>query len=437
MNEQARKSTPYLRSARMERQRWLLDSAIRMIGVDWDQGRTRYLARPCGPDAEADFQRVRDRVRKFADIDREFCGAARRREAFADAAKEEGRRVSEREHAFVAAVLWGAAQWPLFGNTPLNLAYSQHKRACFERYIALAAHRIRRVEIPFSDRTLPALLHLPTIGAAPYACVIQVAGMDSFKEHLVAMYGDPYLERGMATVTFDGPGQGESLDRGLWITATNMIEAGRAVISWVAAQPELDAARIGLTGYSFGSFWATQIAGATGGLAACGVAMVAQEAGMAGEFERASPTFKSRFMFMAGIDDEDAFDAFAATLTLDGVGSAIRCPYLVVAGEEDDLSHIEATWELLDTISAPRRLVLYQGERHGIAGGPAASLGPNRDELVVEWFADRFAGAPLSDELLFVDTAGRVHRGPLDRPAPIADVLAGIAPRSGPVEASH
>jgi hypothetical protein len=139
-------------------------------------------------------------------------------------------------------------------------------------------------------------------------------------------------------------------------------------------------------------------------------------------------------MAMSGYDDEDAFDEFAKTLHLNGVGPGITCPYLVVAGEEDDLSAIEATWELLSTITAPRTFYLYQGERHGIGTGPAAALGPIRDEVIAEWFGDRLAGRPMKDELHFVDTAGRVHRRPLDERVTTAEILAGTAPRSAPLQ---
>ena len=174
-------SGPYVRSRRFREQRWLLDNVIRLVGVDWDQGRTRYMAQACPADAEGDFGRVRERVKKFADIDREFAAAARRREAFAAEARTEGREVAEREHAFVASILWGCAQWPLFGNSALNLAYGERKVASFEQFIALAPHPVRRVEIPFGERTLPAYLHLPSSGDGPFPCVVQVGGMDSFK----------------------------------------------------------------------------------------------------------------------------------------------------------------------------------------------------------------------------------------------------------------
>jgi alpha-beta hydrolase superfamily lysophospholipase len=419
---------PYVSSRRFREQRWLLDNVIRLVGVDWDQGRSRYLALACPPDAESDFGRVRERVRKFADIHREFAAAARRREAFADEARAGGRAVAEREHAFVASILWGCAQWPLFGNSELNLAYGERKVACYERFIALAPHPVRRVEIPFGDRTLPTYLHLPAGASGPFPCVVQVGGMDSFKEHLVAIYGDRFLERGIARLTFDGPGQGESLTRGLLVDATDFIDAGRAVIDWLRSEPSIDPARIAISGVSFGSFWATQIAASVPGIVACAVMMVVHEPAATTLFETASPTFKSRFMYMSGYEDEDAFDAFAKTLDLEVV-PAVACPYLVIAGEDDDLSPIEHTWRLLERASGPRELLLYQGERHGIGSGPAAGMGPNRDEALADWLAARLDSQPMEDQLRYVAMAGTVVTGPLEFTRPVGPVVAGRGAR--------
>jgi hypothetical protein len=58
---------PDVRTRRLDEQRWLLDATIRQLGMDWDQGRTRYLAAACGVDAEADFARVRFAGRPVVD----------------------------------------------------------------------------------------------------------------------------------------------------------------------------------------------------------------------------------------------------------------------------------------------------------------------------------------------------------------------------------
>jgi dienelactone hydrolase len=393
----------------MREQRWLLDATIRTLGVDWDQGRTRYTMYPAGLDAEPDFARIRERVRKFDDIHTQFAAAGRRRERLGEVAEAEGRAVEAREHAFVAAIMWGNAQWPLFGNSPRVLEYERHKVANFERFIRTSPHPVRRVEIPFGVASLPGYLHLPTGAAGRLPCFIQIGGMDSFKEHQVAIYGDKFLERGIARLAVELPGQGEALTRGLFVTETSAIEAGRAIVDWARAQPELDPDRFSLGGNSFGSFWATQVAASIENLAGCAVVGVIHEPGMEAIFETASPTFKARFMYMSGYDDEPAFEAFARRLDLRPLAASIECPYLVLAGEDDELSPIRHTFELLRAVRGPTELVLYQGERHSIGGGLATAFGPNRHHVVAQWIADRLAGRPSDDRFTYVDANGEVH----------------------------
>ncbi len=402
---------PYVTTRRLREQRWLLDTVIRQIGVDWDQGRTRYTAYPAGQDAEPDFARVRDRVKKMADIHREFAGAARRRERLSEEAERDGRFVEAREHAFTASILWGNAQWPLFGNSPLVLWLGDRKTECFDRFIRHAPHPVRRVEIPYGERgaTLPGVLHLPRTGTGPWPLFIQIGGMDSFKEHQVSMYGDKVLERGMARLALEIPGQGIALERGLFVTGTSALEAGRAVSTWLAAQEEFVPGQTVLAGNSFGSFWATQMASVMPELAGCIVSAVIHEPGMHEIFETASPTFKARFMYMAGFDDEDAFDAWAAGLDLQPAARELACPYLVLAGEDDELSPIHNTLALLRGVPGAADLVVYRGEKHSIGTGPAAAFGPNRHHLVANWARERFDGLPARDRFRLVDATGAIE----------------------------
>src|SRR6267142_5512431 len=52
---------------RWTEQRWLLDNTIRSVGMDWDQPRSLYLSVPRGPEANADFAAIRQRITKLAD----------------------------------------------------------------------------------------------------------------------------------------------------------------------------------------------------------------------------------------------------------------------------------------------------------------------------------------------------------------------------------
>ena len=398
------------RMKRWQEQRWILDNIIRTVGIEWDQPRIAYTAGPCGPEANFDFNLVRQRVTKLSDMPREFAAAARRRQGIAEQYEKEGRFASARESYFIASLLWGSAQWAIFENTPQNIEYNANKVACYQKYIAYAPNRIERVEIPFGKQSLPGYLHLPRgWNGEKLPCVLAIDGMDGFKEMMNSMYGDKILERGLACLSIDGPGQGECCTREIHVTATNFKDAGRAAIDWLRQRPEIDPKRLLTFGVSFGSYWATQVAMIDEGLLGCAVVYVCHEPGGHAIFNMASPTFKLRFMYMAGYDNEDEFDKFAAGMTLDG--SEVKCPWLCLAGEDDELSPIEYTYQLFDQIKTPKRLYVYQGERHAF-GGPAAGLGPNWLTTIAEWLRDRADGKPMVSERVYVDTTGRQHVTP-------------------------
>src|SRR5438552_465193 len=161
MNEAAGKELRAPQARRFVEQRWLIDNIIRANGIDWDQPRSIYLSAPCGPEATADFAAIRLRVQKFADASPAFEATAKRREAKARAAETAGELVTARENLFMAAVHWGAAQWPIDENNEQNLGYNERKRACYTSYAGLADHRVEAAWIPFRGQALPAWLHLP------------------------------------------------------------------------------------------------------------------------------------------------------------------------------------------------------------------------------------------------------------------------------------
>ena len=112
---------------RFAEQRWALDNIIRANGIDWDQPRSLYLSAPCGVEAGADFAAIRARVQKMADIGPAFESTAKRREAKARAAETDGNLVTARDNWFMAAVHYGAAEWPYdeFRQNPPRAAYQE------------------------------------------------------------------------------------------------------------------------------------------------------------------------------------------------------------------------------------------------------------------------------------------------------------------------
>ena len=241
--------------------------------------------------------------------------------------------------------------------------------------------------------------------------------MDGSKEIMCSMYGDKFMERGMANFIYDGPGQGECTIREIFVTEKNHMDAAVAVYNWLAKHPHIDKDRIVLWGISMGTYFGLQAAAALGDkLRGAAVTFVCHEPGMSGLMDMSAPSFKMRFMYMSGHDDEAKFDAFKEKFTLHPYAGKIKCPVLIQAGEDDELSPIEFTDELLKKIKPAKKFVVYEGERHAIGGNNLSSyLGENWFTMLADWCLDRIDGKPAANERMFINGFGQANVMPYDK----------------------
>ena len=399
---------------RWSSQRWALDNVIRSVTIDWDQPRSFYLNAACGMEASADFAAIRERVKKYADIEPAFANTARRREAKAKAAEADGALVTARDNYFMAAIHWGSAQWSRYENDETNLAFNKSKREAYMNYVRLAAHKIEPVFIPLNGGQMPGWFHLPpNYKGGRIPVVISFPGMDTYKEVFVGLKGDRWLERGIAVLALDGPGQAECRVMGLTVSMENWTAVGKAAVDWLMQRPEIDPEKIGAFGNSFGSFFVTIATANEPRIKACVANSNNLEPGFHTIFEEASISYKKRFMYMAGFTDEAKFDAFRKTLTWEGHSTKIKVPYLCVTGEHDELSPIVHSERMLKGMTNPRLFVVYQDARHAIGACPSVNMGPHPPTLVADWMVARLAGKPMASERWFVENSGNVIKTPL------------------------
>jgi dienelactone hydrolase len=387
------------RARRMRDEQWLYDRLIRSGGPDFYWPMTEETHCTVGMDGSGDIKAVRASIKKVVEITREMMRIGDKREAMARAAAAEGHLITARQNYFTAAAYYTMAQGPIHedGNA-VNLALSAKKNACYDKFIQYAGHRIEKVEVPFEATSLPGYLHFPPGTSGRVPCVVFLGGMDNFKEMLVTSPSDKFLERGIAVLTFDGPGQNEArISRNIVCTEDNFISAGKSAMDLLLARNDIDPDRIGITGISMGSFWLTQIVAHDHRYKAAAGFYICHEPGQATLLNVAIPVFKDRYMWMAGYHDENAFDEFAKKLTLEGLGAKITCPYLSVAGEDDDLSPVEHTYKLHDEIKSPNTLVVYRGELHGVTDNMDVRA------FIADWMKDRFAGKPLTSRRIYKD----------------------------------
>jgi pimeloyl-ACP methyl ester carboxylesterase len=277
-----------------------------------------------------------------------------------------------------------------FGKFVWVLDWDRHREATDRSIAALAdAHRLldptaERVEAPLEGASVAANLRRPArVERAPL--VVLIAGLDSTKEEFFHLE-EVFLRRGMATLSLDGPGQGET---GFVLPIRPDYEVAlSAALDAVAGRADLDQERIGAVGVSLGGYYAPR--------AAAFEPRVKAVVGISGPFdfsecwEGLPPLTRETFQRKSFAADEAEARALAAELTLEGVVERIAQPALMVTGRQDRL----IPWEQTERIArgAPRgEWVLFDDGNHGVA-----DVGYKSRPLVADWIADRL-GARAGD----------------------------------------
>src|SRR5262249_60226719 len=118
-------------------------------GRRWDHPACISAPARGGGEAKAAFAAIRARGQKMADIGPALESTAKRREAKARAAEADGNPVTARDNWYMAAIHYGAAEWPYADSGPQHVELHNKKRECFSNYARLADHKIEAVSIPF------------------------------------------------------------------------------------------------------------------------------------------------------------------------------------------------------------------------------------------------------------------------------------------------
>jgi dipeptidyl aminopeptidase/acylaminoacyl peptidase len=350
----------------------------------------------------ADVKRTTERIKVPGAVVKEWVRTASQEEALAREAEAAGHRQSAAEFYYRAALYYGPACGVMHKNTPRKLELYKHLVHCYQKFTEYFDEAyVRRVEIPFENgKTIPAILQT-TPGEHKAPCVVVIPGMDTIKEYMPSPYHNHFRRRGMATLTIDGPGQGESTIRETWVTLDNFDRAGSAAIDYLEKQPQIDASRIGLYGWSMGSYWAPRIAAHDPRVKACVGAMGVYEQKDT-IFKQGKPAYRANYMYMSNIHDEDRFDEITAQMTLAPIADRIKCPTLLVMGEFDELCPLEDGEALFAELRCPKELWVYENETHTFGGRL-----PDFYLQVADWMRDALDGRIEAGHARRVDHAAR------------------------------
>jgi cephalosporin-C deacetylase-like acetyl esterase len=390
-------------------QNWALDIALTQGGFDALHPGAKGTLEQLGHD-HTDFDKVFALVQSGAMLPKAWATVAGQAEERA-AHHERGGFTQTAADLYVrAAVMWGRAQYSIFDAAdPRKLAFREHANHCVERIGALREGRVRRVVLDFEGGEIFGLLHLPAGEVQGAPAVILGPGMDMIKEDYIYAAERYYTSRGIVALSIEGPGQGETRANGLTVDLANYERAISRYLDHLASLPQVDPDRIGMFGISMSGYWGSRAAATDPRLAAL-AAFEAVTGDFTTIFERAQPTFKNNYMFMAGYTDEDAFDHdLVARMPLGDLVQEITCPVLYGIGEFDELTQLEQALANYERIRAPKELRVYENEFHPL-GGVAAEVFRFGAEWVERALNGEFA-EPGRNVRHFVHNDGRTADG--------------------------
>ncbi|MFB8282303.1 alpha/beta hydrolase [Nocardia colli] len=393
-------------------QSWALDIALALGGFDALHPQAKGTMEQLGHD-HTDFDKVFDLVQSGAMLPKAWATVAAQAEERATHHERNGFARTAADLYLRAAVMWGRAQYSIFDATdPRKLALRERTNHCVERLSELRGGLVRRVALDFEDAQIFALLHLPAGPVRNAPAVILGPGMDMIKEDYLYAAERYYTSRGVVALSIEGPGQGETRANGLTVDLTNYERAVGRYLDYLAELPEVDPQRIGMFGISMSGYWGSRAAATDPRLAAL-AAFEAPTGDFHTIFERAQPTFKNNYMYMAGYADEVAFDRdLTARMPLGDLAGDITCPVLYGIGEFDELTPLEQALANYELVRAPKEIRVYEGEFHPL-GGVAAEIFRFGAEWLERALSGEFA-TPGRDVRHYVHRDGRTTDGTAD-----------------------
>jgi 2,6-dihydroxypseudooxynicotine hydrolase len=309
--------------------------------------------------AASDFFDVLNSLERWEDWCAAWSARAKVHEDLGREALAERHFVSAGEHLSRAAVTYHFAKY-LFVSDMAQMR-AAHKRAveCLDLALPHLDPPGERVLIPYLGKHLAGTLRKPRGVACP-PVVLMTMGLDSTKEELLT-FEQNFLDRGMAILAFDGPGQGEA-EYDFPIRPDYEAVAG-TVIDWiVATRPDLDAARIGIWGISLGGYYAPRSAAFDKRIRACIANCGPWDFGAL--WDSLPELTRLAFVVRSHAASDAEGRSRAHQLCLDGVAEHITCPLFVIAGGLDRLCPPEDARRLAERASGPVELLVIEDGNH-------------------------------------------------------------------------
>lgn len=305
-----------------------------------------------------DFFRTTSRIEKWDDWCREWVSTGDAHEELAVKAEMQGRAISAGEAYIAAALCYHVGKFLFQDYHDEYVAAGRKSIDSFAKGLRLLDPTGERLEIPFDGTTMVGTLRRPLAAAKP-PLILLLPGLDSTKEEFF-YWEKVFLDRGLATFSLDGPGQGEC---GYSSHIRPDYEAAvTCALDALQGRNDVDVERVGIAGVSLGGYY--------GERAAAFEPRVKAVVGNCGPWNWAEcwavlpPLSRSAFQHHSGAKSEAEAVANANKLSLEGVAHRIKQPVLVIHGKQDRLIPEEQAHKIVKAIGNNAELAMFEIGNH-------------------------------------------------------------------------
>jgi acetyl esterase/lipase len=321
----------------------------------------------------------------------QWLHVARRNDARGDAEEKAGHLRTAMNCWLRAADYYRSAEFWLLPDDPRRLPTFDQCEGASRKWLKHLDPAGEVVAIPYENGvSLPAYFIKPR-GEKKFPVLISFGGLDSFKDELWFMTGRGAVQRGIAVLLVDGPGQGGTLRRHRIPTRFDYeVPVGRC-IDFLLKRNDVDAARIAVSGSSLGGYYSARAGSKEHRLAACishgAIWDVEQRFRDRGE----GHALANHMKWVFGASSMAEAITKARPFKLEGVLDGMRCPYLVLHGGHDVLGveNSKTVYEYAKAKGVKVTLRLTSEEETGAehCQHDNPTLG---QELMIDWLADVF-----------------------------------------------
>jgi 2,6-dihydroxypseudooxynicotine hydrolase len=237
------------------------------------------------------------------------------------------------------------------------------------------------VEIPYQAGSLKGYLRLPVIEAHAQApCVVIVNSVNSAKEEL-HYTENAFLKMGIATLSFDLPGFGESFDDHL--DSGDFEILGNALYLFLNQHKEIDPERLALHGLGIGGALALTLVLLTPDRYQA-VATLSAPYQLESTLERLLPAVRREALSLTD-GAEDVLRGFATRMPRAADLRQLTCPLMAVGGGKDILAPASDTKSIYDLAgSVDKKLLFIPNASHG-----CYEMMPSLRYEIAQWIRQR------------------------------------------------